>query len=62
MKLTKTTGSRLPLTGLLAKMPWVKVSRRAIPSAAAEADAVYGVRTSDEIVQASRHALDVSQP
>lgn len=62
MKPTKTTGSRLPLTGLLAKMPWVKVSRRSIPSSAAEAEAVYGVRTSDEIVQASRHAPDGSRP
>jgi hypothetical protein len=55
MKPTKPAGTRLPLTGPIAEMQWVKVSRRAVPASAAKpgaADTIYGIRTSEDIVQA----------
>jgi hypothetical protein len=55
MKPTKSTGTQLPLVGPIAEMPWVKVSRRAGAAAGAKSGAagtVYGIRSSEDIVQA----------
>lgn len=55
MKPIKPTETRLPLTGPIAQMPWVHVSRRPGPASATKSDAapiVYGIRGSEDIVQA----------
>lgn len=61
MKPNKSPSTRLPVTGPLAEMPWVKLSRRpASASKSGAADVVYGIRSSEDIVQArSRSPADL---